>query len=586
MYHTIIKIFSVMSSVLLICIMLTLSLSALEDNNEVETIMLVHTNDVHGVVGVEPYVRAVADSYRQEYGEKNVLTLSAGDVFSGGNAIAHMTDGEAIVDIMNAAGYDAMTAGNNDVSQISLLIAHNSETTFPIMAANLVSYESAAKITPLLDEYKIFTSNSGVRIGVFGVTTILGSGSVSGKLFYSEGTIQTAKRMTQKLKKEEACDIVVALAHTGWPDGDATLQAATTNDTNSYLLATSVDGIDVVIDGHSHSIIEAGNGMLCDNGTLIVQAGSRGGYIGTVTISINKSDKTVLKKQAKLLSRKEYTKYTPDAATLTEIEKWENYMNEKYGKIVAYTPYFLNGERKLDSADGCGIRAAEQNLGDLVTDAVRYAAKSDIAFISGVRIRGSIQKGDISMLDFYNIFPVGMTIGVTEMSGKKIKEYLRNSVADSAKLLESSAFVQISGISFTYSANDGSIINAYLEDGTPVNDNHIYTVASESGSKVISSTDEMIQAVINYFNSTDFKAEKYAAPQGRITRISANESAAISSTQTKTESTVKQVSVTTAKKKLDASPNTGDQLQNLIFMILICTFGLAFIRISLKKMHK
>ncbi len=54
-----------------------------------EVFVIVHTNDVHGYIEVEPYVKAVADEMRAEYGNSNVITVSAGDVFSGGNAVAH-----------------------------------------------------------------------------------------------------------------------------------------------------------------------------------------------------------------------------------------------------------------------------------------------------------------------------------------------------------------------------------------------------------------------------------------------------------------------------------------------------------------
>ncbi len=81
-----------------------------------EVFVVVHTNDVHGFIDVEPYVKAVADDMKARYGEKNVITVSAGDVFAGGNAVAHLYNGETIPPIMDAAGYDFMAPGNNDLS--------------------------------------------------------------------------------------------------------------------------------------------------------------------------------------------------------------------------------------------------------------------------------------------------------------------------------------------------------------------------------------------------------------------------------------------------------------------------------------
>ena len=81
-----------------------------------EVFVIVHTNDVHGFIDVEPYVKAVADGMKARYGEKNVITVSAGDVFSGGNAVAHLYNGETIPPVMDAAGYDILVPGNNDIT--------------------------------------------------------------------------------------------------------------------------------------------------------------------------------------------------------------------------------------------------------------------------------------------------------------------------------------------------------------------------------------------------------------------------------------------------------------------------------------
>ena len=70
------------------------ALSEAEDQHDYdEVFVIVHTNDVHGFIDVEPYVKAVADDMKAEYGDGNVITVSAGDVFSGGNAVAHLYNG-------------------------------------------------------------------------------------------------------------------------------------------------------------------------------------------------------------------------------------------------------------------------------------------------------------------------------------------------------------------------------------------------------------------------------------------------------------------------------------------------------------
>ena len=108
-----------------------------QDDDEV--FVIVHTNDVHGFIDVEPYVKAVADGMKSEYGNGNVLTVSAGDVFSGGNAVAHLYNGETIPPVMDAAGYDILVPGNNDlfsgVDHLQALAGMFEHTT--VLCANL-----------------------------------------------------------------------------------------------------------------------------------------------------------------------------------------------------------------------------------------------------------------------------------------------------------------------------------------------------------------------------------------------------------------------------------------------------------------
>ena len=116
------------------------ALSEAEDqHDDDEVFVIVHTNDVHGFIDVEPYVKAVADEMKSEYGNRSVITVSAGDVFSGGNAVAHLYKGETIPPVMDAAGYDILVPGNNDlfsgVDQLQTLAGRFAHTK--MLCANL-----------------------------------------------------------------------------------------------------------------------------------------------------------------------------------------------------------------------------------------------------------------------------------------------------------------------------------------------------------------------------------------------------------------------------------------------------------------
>lgn len=509
---------------------------------EQETVVFVHTNDVHGHFEIEPYVKAVADTYKEQYGDENVITVSAGDVFAGGEPVAHMTAGESTVEVMNAAGYDAMAVGNNDApiptdgsDRLTQLLKHEQDTNFPIICANMVYSAAAGDLGEEgelpLNPYTVFTTASGVKIGMFGLTTT-GSPPVGDDASFKKlDSIETAQKYVDILRNEEKVDIVVALGHTGWPDNDPTMTATTATDYNSYQISMAVDGIDLFIDGHTHSIIgENGVGYVCDNAnkTLIVQTGCFGDNIGVVTMTIDSASKTISAKSEEQITRTDYeANYTPDAETLAVVQKWTDEINAKLGAVVGHTDYFLNGER-TGSEDGMGIRLAEQNLGNLVTDAIRDSAGAEIAFFSGVRIRASLDAGDITVKGLHGVFANGGTVVKGEMTGAEIKAKLASSVASSAGGKESPDFAQVSGIRFVYDT-DGNILSVKLEsDGSELEDDKTYIVAGEMGGASVNNSitlydgeDELVDMFTAYLASDMYDTSRYEGKLGRITRVEA-----------------------------------------------------------------
>ncbi|MBD5133431.1 MAG: bifunctional metallophosphatase/5'-nucleotidase [Clostridiales bacterium] len=508
--------------------------AAAESGASTETVIFVHTNDVHGHLNVEPYVKAVADAYKAQYGNANVLTVSAGDVFAGGEAVAHLTNGESVVEVMNEAGYDALAVGNNDIPNgLGELIAHDEATSFPILCANLVTNgrdEALGADGELpLQPYTVFTTASGVKIGMFGLTTTSSPPTDSTTPFKKLGTIATAQKYVDILKNEEGCDIIVALGHTGWPDNDDTFTAVTATDVNSYQVAMQVPGIDLYIDGHTHSVIGEGKGYVCDNenGTLIVQTGCFGDNIGVVTLTVDTASRAIVEKSASQMSSAEYeASYTADPAVATLVEKRNDQIDDLLGRVVGHTDYFLCGERASAAEDGMGIRMAEENLGNLIADAIRAATDADISWFSGVRIRASIEAGDITLLELYNVFANGGTVVEANMTGAQIKSSLKAACSSSAKGQESPGFRQVSGISFVYDT-EGNILYAVLDDGREIVDDETYVVTGEFGVAPSGATElwdgdaDLVNLMVNYLASDHYDSSRYEVPQGRMTLVEA-----------------------------------------------------------------
>ena len=413
-----------------------------------EVFVIVHTNDVHGFIDVEPYVKAVADDMKARYGEGNVITVSAGDVFSGGSAVAHLYGGETIPPIMDAAGYDVLVPGNNDfffgMDRLLELAGMFDHTT--MLCANLFEQDEdgtsgAVRGRSVFDRTRVLETEGGVRIGLFGLTV---AGGAMRDGFCSLGTVDGAREATGILE-DEGCAVIVGIGHTGWNDD---LVTPSVNDVTSAEPVKEVPGIDVYIDAHSHSVINGGSGWVCpETGTLVNQASGKGACVGVVRLYLR--DGAVAAKEAELLTD-EYlaTNYAPDPAVRALVDAaWERLAGDS-GEMYIESPYFLNASRVSESRDGRSVRADETNLGDLVADFVRDYTGADAAMVPGCMIRCSVEKGKVFTLDLYNVFAIGCRIYVLDVTGEELLRYMAISLSGLPS--ESPSFCQISGMSFGY----------------------------------------------------------------------------------------------------------------------------------------
>ena len=436
-----------------------------------EVFVIVHTNDVHGFINIEPYVKAVSDDMKAEYGSGNVITVSAGDVFSGGNAVAHLYKGETIPPIMDAAGYDILVPGNNDFNlggdQLLALADMFDHTT--VLCANLFGQVLDANGAVVVDEdgnamrgdtvfdrTMIVETESGVKIGLFGLTVA----GLPFDGFVTIGTIDGAQESVNMLK-QEGCGVIVGIGHTGWNDDLVTPSA---NDVTSAEAVREVSDIDVYIDGHSHSIINGGSGWVCpQTGTLVNQASCKDSCVGVIKLYIKGG--IVADKTAELFTD-EYLEahYTPDPAVKELVDAAWARLEGDSGEIYVESPYFLNAQRASESADGRSIRTHETNMGDLVADFMRSYAGADVALVSGVMIRSSIEKGKIYTRNLYDVFAIGCNLCVNEVTGEELLQEMAASLYDLP--YESPVFCQISGASY-----------GYLKEYTPSDeDAKIYTI--------------------------------------------------------------------------------------------------------------
>jgi 2',3'-cyclic-nucleotide 2'-phosphodiesterase (5'-nucleotidase family) len=229
------------------------------------TFTLIHTNDFHNHLLPDQAKRL--GEMRAALGD-NGLLLDAGDAISSGN-VTYKPGGEPILDVMSDVGYDAMTIGNREFhfSQTGFC-AKVSRARFPVLCANVRAKEPAVKLPVVPAIHR--TLSSGAGITVFGLTVPMITErmlvrKVSAYVFADP--LRVAGELIPKLRAE--CDFLVCLSHIGLA--------------RDRELAARVAGIDLIIGGHTHALLESGEQV---GNTLIVQAGWWGKYFGLVSVGL------------------------------------------------------------------------------------------------------------------------------------------------------------------------------------------------------------------------------------------------------------------------------------------------------------
>ena len=426
---------------------------------DVTTIKILHTNDIHGNVeddgkskiGVAKWATYVEET---KASEKNVLVLDAGDLFQG-VPFANLEKGESMIEIANMIGYDAMTVGNHefDFGADHLFNRIIKNLNFPVLAANVYKGEERA-----LDAY-IVKEVEGVKVGIFGMATeetAFKSHPDNTVGYQFTDMIEAAQETVDLLKEKEEVDVIIMLAHLGLYEGDYT----------SDLVAKAVDGIDLIIDGHSHTELPEG---LMVNDTLIASTGTALSHVGEVELTVE--DGKVTHKEAELLNYNALSEVEPSQEVLEAIEKVKEAQKPMLERVVGKTAVDLIGERS-------DVRTGETNLGQLATDAMLDLTGAQIAITNGGGIRASIKAGNITMNDMITVFPYGNTIMVKEIKGSDVKAALEHGVNEYPN--EKGGFPHTAGMTFTLNAYKevGDRISDIKVNGEPLDLNKTYTVVT------------------------------------------------------------------------------------------------------------
>lgn len=394
-------------------------------------IVILHTNDVHGGIAGYAKLAAVKESYTAS--GAYTLLVDAGDYIQGDPTVS-ASQGKTAIELMNSTGYDAATVGNHEFDYgYANLKTISAQANFPILAAN-VQYNGATAF----DSHTIFTAANGKKIGVFGLetpetATKAHPAKIQGVTFVGGQDMMKLAQTEVDTLKAAGCDYVICLGHLG-------IDAESTGNRSIDVL-NAVTGIDVFIDGHSHSTLDqikaATNGTGKVGNAYLTSTGTKLANVGVVDIA---PDGTITTSNVPL-----DTLTAENADTAAVIQRIQQQIDADYGAVFAQSEVQLNGEKAQ-------VRTGETNLGDLITDAMLWQAgtlgeKVDAAISNGGGIRASLSVGGLTKKDINTVLPFGNTLYLVKLTGAQLLEALE---ASTCSLPESiGAFPQVSGIEYT-----------------------------------------------------------------------------------------------------------------------------------------
>ncbi|MFC1862548.1 5'-nucleotidase C-terminal domain-containing protein [Thermodesulfobacteriota bacterium] len=424
---------------------------------KIYNLTILHTNDHHGhFTKFDPYpVKDVGGLAAQstliniirseaEKAGSQVIVLSAGDINTGVPE-SDMLDAEPDIKMMNLIGYDAMTLGNHEFdNSLDVLMKQREWAEFPFLSANIIK-KSDGK--PLVDPY-ITKDLDGLKVAIFGLTTeetpvLVLPQNVAGLEF--KNVIESSKSLIPKLRQE--ADVIIALTHLGFFDESG----GGYNSAGDFKLAEEVNGIDVIIGGHSHTVVEEAKII---NETIIVQAGDWSKYVGRLDLTIDSEKDKVTDYDYRLIpvNMKKRIKYK-DQRYFMYVDKGyieDNRIIEAGGPFIEHADDLLSqpvGKALVKLVgDRETVRSQETNLANLVTDAMRAKTKADIAFQNSGGIRSDIAPGAITYRDILKVQPFGNTLVLLNMTGQQIMDVLGYAATIQPG---NGAFLQVSGLKWT-----------------------------------------------------------------------------------------------------------------------------------------
>lgn len=420
---------------------------------------ILHFNDLHGqldpVAGPEgapddaqrlggiARLAGLVRAIRAEDPSRPVILLFAGDLLQG-TVTSTVFLGRPDVGFLNAIGVDAAVLGNHELDYGQQVLRQLlDEADFPMLAANVAASPNPFP-TPAT---AVIHPRGGPRVGVLGLVT-------------EELTTTTHPRNTSGVSVSQPAkvagawvpwlrsrsDLVVVLSHLGL-HGDRQL-------------ARTVPGIDLIVGGHNHRLLEQPE---FEHDVPILQAGSRGRYLGRFDLTIEAGQVQMLGYRLIPVDGR----VPQDAAIAAQVAALDERLADEIEVVVGRTETTLDASRAL-------IRRNESNFGNWVGDLARALTGADVALFNAGTFRASIPAGPVRIRDIHEALPFGNELVTATLSGTTLQTVLERSAALDAQD-DPGGFLQVSGIRLVI--EDGKVDSVQV-GGNPLDPNAKYRLVT------------------------------------------------------------------------------------------------------------
>ncbi|WCH49185.1 MULTISPECIES: 5'-nucleotidase C-terminal domain-containing protein [unclassified Lysinibacillus] len=463
------------------------------------TLSILHVNDTHARANELPKLATAVKEQRAA--KENVLTLHAGDAFSG-TLYFNEFHGQADLALLNEIGFDAMVFGNHEFDLGSSPEGHQAlvdfikGAKFPFVDAN-TDFSADDKFTGLFTDLissepengKIYSGIvkeiNGEKVGIFGLTTEETKDIASPNKVKFTNYIEEAEKAVAAFEGM-GVNKIIALTHIGYNDNP--------NVDNDILLAQNVPGIDVIVGGHDHTkleepfVVDTNTVGEAKDATLIVQANEYVKYLGTLDVTFD-GDGVVTKYKGELI---DLGKVAEDKKLVKLLAPYKAKVDEVNNKEIGVTLKEALANPRSSETSFESVRSNETALGNIITDgmlakAQKFTDKTVVmALQNGGGIREAIPAGNITVGQVITVLPFGNTLALMDATGAELKAAFEVSLKNVPN--ENGGFLHIAGAKLQYDSSKeaGSRVVSveYFDKATgkyvPLQDDKRYTVATNA----------------------------------------------------------------------------------------------------------